>query len=85
MWQIINNIHEYLINVVRKHLALISALQLMMSGANKGLVGCKGEEKAALTGSGQEYFMLLLLPKILGHQTQPLRLALDFCVSAWSV
>ena len=35
--QIINNIYEYLISVVTKHLALISALQLMISGTNKGM------------------------------------------------
>lgn len=53
MWQnccklLTINIHEYLINVVRKQLALISALPLVINGTNKGLRRLQWGEKVSV-------------------------------------
>jgi len=67
--QIINSIYEYLRNVVRKHLALLSALDLVVSGTNKGVGRLQWRGKSSTDGR-QESFLLLFLPKALSHPSQ---------------
>lgn len=67
--KIINSIYEYLRNVVRKHLALLSALDLVVSGTNKGVGRLQWRGKSSTDGR-QESFLLLFLPKALSHPSQ---------------
>lgn len=64
--QIINSIYEYLRNAVRKHLAQLSALDLVQSGTNKGVGRMQWGEKSSTAGR-QESFLLLFLPKALSY------------------